>query len=486
MKILHAPMNFAMMPLLMVEHLRKLGHDAHHILYGFNQNYNRFNFPLDKVYGGKATTRHIDNQLEMLKQCLDENYDIYHFWQRSLIFKHDCSELTGLDLPLIKVRGARILHRFTGFDLRLPSWDLKVNPYSPFRYGCNHPFDETEQLRYIDYIRQYVDQFLVQDPELHQFMPEAKIIPRALDLSKWQYVGIENNPRPLVVHAPTNEVYKGTPFILKAIEDLQDEGLDFDFKIISGMPHEEALAWYKKADIIVDQILIGATGVLTLEAWALGKPVVVYLREDLFKPFYGEIPAANANPDTIKNSLRNLIKDYEWRKELSQKGRATVEKHHDISNVVQNLAGVYKDVMAAPVKKPTTTADISYLQTRISEIENFRKPGSLPVENQAKPDITSKSVARPPVPTAEKYAAHTQGNPAPAPRKAHWTHKISSTVRQLTGLSPRAFLFTPPHQLRGKTRIAMFLLPLPLLNTALLCKKMVTRRLQKYKRVKSA
>ena len=61
--------------------------------------------------------------------------------------------------------------------------------------------------------------------------------------------------------------------------------LAFDFKLLRALPHAEAQRVYAQADIIIDQILIGATGVLTLEAWALGKPVVVNLRPDLFEPF---------------------------------------------------------------------------------------------------------------------------------------------------------------------------------------------------------
>lgn len=196
-----------------------------------------------------------------------------------------------------------------------------------------------------------------------QFCPEAEIIPRALNLGEWEPVGVEKSDRPLIVHAPTFDRVKGTSYVLKAIETLQEEGLSFEFKLIQGMPHAKAREWYRKADIIVDQLLIGATGVLTLEGWALGKPVVVYLREDLFEPFYKtrELPVANANPETVTDVLRRLIKDYDERAHLSKAGRKTVEEFHDIDNVIEQYLDLYHEVHRMPPKQPRGTADVDLL-----------------------------------------------------------------------------------------------------------------------------
>jgi len=363
MKVLHAPMNFAMQPMLIVEELKKKGVDAKHVQYLARQH--DLNFRMDTVYKPQDTNI-LAMQLKALNDSLDEGFDIYHFWQRSFVFRHDGTGLTGLDLPILKAHQKRILHRFTGFDLRMPKEDMEVNPYSPFRYGYKYPFNEKRQREYIDFLRNYVDEFIVQDPELQQFMPEAKLIPRALDLKDWAFVGIKKTDCPLIVHAPTNMGCKGTPFIMKAIEQLQSENIKFDFKLISNMSHDEAREWYKKADIIVDQILIGATGVLTLEGWALGKPVVIYLREDLFKPFYGDIPAANANPDNITDVLRGLIKDFDLRQELSLKGRKAVEQFHNIEHITDQCLDLYKAVLKQPIKIPESSSN-QYILNRYNE-----------------------------------------------------------------------------------------------------------------------
>jgi hypothetical protein len=361
-RIVLAPMNFANMPMQIVEALRRRGYMAEHAQYSSGEGH-KFGYALDNevdlgTFASKpaafgATLRHY----------LDADFDIFHFWNKSFFFVRDYTTLTGLDLPLLKARQKKIIHRFSGFDLRLRSWDLERNPYSPFRYGYDFRADERLQTAFIELLRDYADRLLVQDPELGQFLPEARIIPRALDLRHWPFVGVQPTSRPLVVHTPSNPEVKGTRFVLEAVAALQAQGLAFDFRLVQNVSHDEARAWMRKADIVVDQLLIGATGVVTLEAWALGKPVVLYLREDLFRPYYGmaDLPVANANPDTVTTVLRELIKDFEWRQHLALAGRRIVETHHDIDKVIDRFIELYETVHRAPARIPAGAADIDYL-----------------------------------------------------------------------------------------------------------------------------
>jgi len=369
-KILLAPMNMAAMPVTLAKALRERGYEAAHIQYTGGAA-NPLGYELDRVVSTNGPDGRIAIQMATLQQALDEGFDIFHFWNRSLTFRLDFGGFSGIDLPLIKARGRRIAHRFTGFDLRLPSRDLAVNPHSPFRYDQPPLYDERLVMAYQDFLREYVDRFFVQDPELGQFFPEADIIPRALDLSRWEYVGVERSERPLVVHAPTNPAAKGTRFVLAAVEQLRDEGLQFDFKLVRGVANAEARRIYSSADIIVDQILIGATGVLTLEAWALGKPVVVNLRRDLFEPFYGtrDLPVVNANPDTIVDGLRQAIKDADLRQDLAVRGRALVEERHDIAKVIDQYVEAYEAIHAAPPVAPTGYGDLRYLTLHMRQAE---------------------------------------------------------------------------------------------------------------------
>ncbi|GEM_PF-1767674 len=365
LRVLMAPQNFADQPMALVRALRKKGFDAHQIHYTAH-GVHPLGYALDRAI--EIEDLDIRKQLEVLEQCLEEGFDIYHFWQRSLLHDRPLRGLTGLDLPLIKARDASIFHRFTGADLRMSEKDRSFNKFSPYHYGYTNPFDEKRQAAYLDFLKDYVETFFVQDPEMAQFFPDARILPRGLELDNWQPIGIQASERPLIVHAPSNPLVKGSRFIMEAVEQLQRENLSFEFKQLDRVPHEQAREWYEKADIIVDQILIGATGVLTLEAWALAKPCVTFLREDLFQSFYqtSDLPVANATPDTITTVLRNLIKDFEWREDLARRGRETVEKFHNINDIADQYASICEQARIGRTLSKQDTADVRFLRQGIA------------------------------------------------------------------------------------------------------------------------
>lgn len=382
------------MPVQIVNALKKLGYEAEHVQYSMGQGH-PFGYQLDKEVDVRENGGRVNTHATTLGSYLERDFDIYHFWNKSLFYRGDYSINTGLDIPLIKARGKKVVYRFSGFDIRTPKKDLVVNKYSPFRYGYQHKFDEDLQQRYFDFLCEYVDQFVVQDPELQQFCPKAKIIPRALDLTEWQYVGVEENNTPLIVHAPSDPKCKGTDFILKALEKLRDKGVNFELKLLNRVSHQEAKYWYKKADIIVDQILIGATGVLTLEGMALGKPVVVYLREDLFDSFYnGQLPVANANPDTIEPVLKELIEDYEYRKELSINGRKLVEKYHDINHVIKDYVQMYDKVFGSSLVLPSGIADVEYFKSQSNRFQWLDGFHNRTIRNNSDADYLIKIISR--------------------------------------------------------------------------------------------
>ena len=105
-----------------------------------------------------------------------------------------------------------------------------------------------------------------------RWVPEAHVVPPGLRLGDYTPVPPSDNPRPLVVHAPSNREKKGTRYVIEACERLP-----VDLDIVEGVRHDEARERYARADIVVDQLNAGWHGVFALEAMALGKPVVAHL-----------------------------------------------------------------------------------------------------------------------------------------------------------------------------------------------------------------
>jgi hypothetical protein len=83
------------------------------------------------------------------------------------------------------------------------------------------------------------------------------------------------------LHCPTKRNLKGTSHIIQAIKELKDEGYNLRLRICEKQPHEAILKAMQEADVVIDQLLLGWYGMVSVEAWALGKPVICYIRPDL-------------------------------------------------------------------------------------------------------------------------------------------------------------------------------------------------------------
>ena len=128
---------------------------------------------------------------------------------------------------------------------------------------------------------------------------------------------------------------KGSPYILSAIERLKSEGHYVEYLYIHDKKSKDMRFYQAQADIIVDQLIYGWWGSTTVEATALGKPVVCYLRPSwkqfFFKVFpeYASIPIIEATTETIYEVLKNLVVDAEYRQQIGEESRAFAESHFD-------------------------------------------------------------------------------------------------------------------------------------------------------------
>src|SRR5690606_27741113 len=129
--------------------------------------------------------------------------------------------------------------------------------------------------------------------------------PRLFDIRRYQEPTLNMSPSDevLIVHAPTQREFKGTDEINLAIEKLQRDIPSVKYQLVEGVSHAEALQLYRQADIVIDQVLCGAYGNLSVEGMALGKPVVCYIRPDLVSKYPPELPIVSANPDTLYDVL---------------------------------------------------------------------------------------------------------------------------------------------------------------------------------------
>jgi hypothetical protein len=150
----------------------------------------------------------------------------------------------------------------------------------------------------------------------------------------------------LIVHAPNHRHFKGTCHLLAAVERLRGEGLAIDLVLVEGVPNDRALEIYRTADIVFDQCLIGFHGYFALEAMALGKPVMCFIRKpEEYLLHWQQCPIINAGPEQLETTLRQLLADRGRLHELGIRGRRYVEKHFTLAAFAKRLQRAYQDAM---------------------------------------------------------------------------------------------------------------------------------------------
>ncbi|WP_274363655.1 glycosyltransferase family 4 protein [Paenibacillus thermotolerans] len=324
MNIFHGTIEIAGQMGILSGELKRRGHKA--VGYNIFNSYlgYRDHLILTNAHEIANTHRHIINF-----------FDLFHFhYASSLIPQYK-------DLEIIRDKGKKMIMHHWGNDVRFHDAARKNNPY--VFTGDSLPNEVIHER--LSQISEYIREAVVQDYEVYEYVKpyyeKVHVVPISIDLSAFvPSSGKKEKKKPLVLHAPTNPDFKGTHVIEEAIRSLQMK-YDFDYRRIEKMNHEKAIRLYRDADFIVDQIRCGSYGLLSVEAMALGKPVVAYIREDLISKFPQDLPILNANPDNVAEQMKLLLDNPELREELGAKGRKYAETYHAKEIVVDRLERIY-------------------------------------------------------------------------------------------------------------------------------------------------
>jgi len=376
MRILHGVSGAANQPATVSKLQRAAGVEARCISVSEGDG---FGYPADiKLQAGSDVQ---ESYSDFLRTAIDE-YDVFHFYFRSFFFFDPRNNAfpSGLDLLLLRAAGKTVVVHYRGSEVREAS---KFKEFSPYNYVAENPsgifskFREPSLSQRVDFVRSVANVVLVPDEELASYVPGSRIVRRAIDLDDFAPVPHSETTRPLVIHAPSRRVVKGTDSILEAVQQLRDEGLEFDFELIENLPHSEAKALYSRADVVIDQVRIGWFGVLALEGMALQKCVLAYVRDDLLHHLGEAPPLVPTNPVQLADDLRAVIESQELRREVAERGRRYIEEHHDATQIAQQLIDLYaSDEVASRAVDPGGVLD--YLIVQRNDTKNmYRKKFSV-------------------------------------------------------------------------------------------------------------
>lgn len=161
------------------------------------------------------------------------------------------------------------------------------------------------------------------------------------------------NGEVVIVHTPNHRGFKGSEFLVAAVDELIREGLKVRLILLEKKQNHEVLRiMQNEADILVEQLIITGHALSGLEGMASGLPTISNLDDDAYTlpwrrwSYFSECPIVSANPENLLNVLRKLVVRPELRNSLGKAGRAYVEKYHNFdsaqyffNNVIDYLYG---------------------------------------------------------------------------------------------------------------------------------------------------
>lgn len=248
------------------------------------------------------------------------------------------------DFRLYRLFGKKTMMLFFGCDLQQPELTLRddipfsachncTQEYKDF-VGCV-PDTKIIRTRKVEKAADIIVSHLAFSDVLNR---EYKNIIQPINTEDFPANAAEiNNEIPVILHAPSNFGYKGTKYLIDAVNKLKNE-FKFEFRLVNNVSINELYKEIEKADLVVDQLIQGWFGMLPLEAMMFKKPVISYIRDDVLKQLPEDFPIINANPSNIYDILKNLLQKRNTWKDIGESGRKYVEKYHNAKDVAESYA----------------------------------------------------------------------------------------------------------------------------------------------------
>lgn len=294
--------------------------------------------------------------LTFLYACVTQDR-LHFFCDRGLLPVHKLFEINWFELAVYRLLGIQMFFWVYGADVRTRNATLRLGEpncctFCPAVGSACACTDERGRRNY-EVISHYATAVFSMGDMIH-YTPGSRndVFFWPIDLAAEQ--GAKYAPvypdalsqKPIrIVHAANHRAFKGTDFLVSAVEELAAEGVLIELVLVEKMPNEIALALYRSADIIFDQCLIGFHGYFALEGMALGKPVMSFVRspqEYLLAP--NECPIINTSLKTLKRDIAELCRDRDRLHDLGARGRQYIEKYYTVAAVSQRMASAYRDI----------------------------------------------------------------------------------------------------------------------------------------------
>ena len=355
MRVLHAPANVGNQPWVLSRYERQLGLSSDlwvNVTTSFAYAADRVLVRPDDPWDAQLRARLVAG----LQAPLD--YDAFHFYFGRTILGGWDEDDNGvgyrlLDLDLAHRLGKPIVFTLQGCDARLAGESARRYAHTPCRDGVCTIYPEcvathdARRRRFVAEALPKADRVFFLNPELGHYVPTGEFLPSAsVDIAALEVCPPRLDRPPRIVHAPSDGAIKGTPAILAALEELRRDR-EFELLLVRNMTHAEAMQLYRTADLVIDQVLAGWYGGFAVEAMAMGKPVLCYLREEDFghlpAALIADLPIRNLRPDHLADDIAAALDRREEWGDWSRQSRRFVEKWHNPRLIAAAMIDLYRD-----------------------------------------------------------------------------------------------------------------------------------------------
>jgi hypothetical protein len=347
--VLFAPGNTASMPDITLQALNKLPDiEAFGVSYGsspywsFGKGWSIIERPSFRSNPVMAFFRFMQSRWVMMKSIYKADILMWH-WDINLF-----------DYYLVKLMSKPIFVEWIGSDIRSPDTLFPLNPYYKIAWengDWDYPIESATRSRGIQKKFKELNALPMVCVEISLFIdkslfPHHRPFFQRIDLSN--YVPVFPDPeqdRPVLVHTPSATGTKGTRYVREIIEQLRSEGYTFEYIEIHGKPRQEALNAIQKADLFIDQFIVGSYGLATCEAMAMGKPVFCYIMPSVADLLPPECPIVNSTYEELRAKLITFINDPMLRNQTGKQGRLFAEKYHDADKIALELHQLFIETL---------------------------------------------------------------------------------------------------------------------------------------------
>ena len=252
------------------------------------------------------------------------------------------------DLALMRLLGKRVVMVYHGSDNRPPF----VDGFQIQRFSKN------VSNAWKNIIRRYA----IKTQKIEQKVSHVVCLPASgsfLSMPAYSFLSLGIPSKPVeyvqypcediavvkILHSPSNPEAKGTPLIRRIIHELKEEGLNFEFVEITGVPNATVLEEILKCHFVIDQAYSDTPlAGFAAEAASLGRVAVVgsfnCVESNTMHRNGAHPPSVFVHPQLMKDRIRQLVLNPRLAKQLGQNMHDFIRDHWEYRLVAQRYESI--------------------------------------------------------------------------------------------------------------------------------------------------